>query len=72
MQNFCITHEEEPKKVKTLRKQMAVVILTLTLAFSAFAGQTQTPGAVADNGTTTPPLCTVITQVILTVVSIVP
>jgi hypothetical protein len=72
MQNFCITHEEEPKKVKTLRKQLAVVILTLTLAISAFAGQTQTPGAVADNGTTTPPLCNVITQLILTVVSIVP
>lgn len=72
MQNFCITHEEELKKVKTLRKQLAVVILTLTMAVSAYAGILQCPGAAADTGTTTPPLPDVITTVILTVVSIVP
>ena len=57
--------------MKTLRKRLAVVILTFTLAASAFAGQTQTPGAVG-TGTTTPPLPDVIIPLILTVVSIVP
>ena len=62
--------------MKTLRKQCAVVILTLMLAFSAYAGQTNCPGAVAENGTTTTPLAdvttTVTTTVILTVVSVMP
>lgn len=58
--------------MKTLRKQCAVVILTLILAVSAYAGNIQCPGAVADNGTTTPPLSDVITPLILTVISIVP
>ena len=57
--------------MKTLRKQCAVVILTLTLAISAYAGQIQCPGAVADNGTTSP-LTTVATTVILTIVSVIP
>ena len=53
--------------MKTLRKQCAIAILTLTLAVSAFAGQTNTPGAVADNGTTT-----TLTGVVLTIITIVP
>jgi hypothetical protein len=67
---FCITHEEATEKVKTLRKQCAAVILTLTLAVSAYAGNIQCPGAVADNGTTT--LTDVTTSVIVTVVTLVP
>ena len=70
MQNFCIYSLGGTEKVKTLRKRLAVVILTLTLAVSAFAGQTQTPGALG--GTTTPPPPDVIITLILTVVSIVP
>ena len=54
--------------MKTLRKQCAVVILTLTLAVTAFAGQIQCPGAVAGSGTT---LTTdVTTTLILTAVSL--
>jgi len=40
--------------VKTLPRKIAVVILTLTLAASAFAGQIQCPGA-ASNDTGTGP-----------------
>jgi hypothetical protein len=74
MQNFCITHEEAPRKVKTLRKQCAVVILTLTLAITAFAGQTNCPGAVSGTGTgtSTTSLTDVVTEVIVTVVSVIP
>jgi hypothetical protein len=74
MQKFCITHEEAPKKVKTLRKQCAVVILTLTLAISAYAGQTDTPGYASGTGTGTGtnPLTEVSTTVIVTVVRVIP
>jgi len=62
--------------VKTLRKQCAVVILTLMLAISVYAGQTNCPGAVAETGTTTTPLAdatnTVTTTVILTVITVIP
>lgn len=67
MQNFCITHEEAPKKVKTLRKQCEVVILTLILAVSAYAGQLNCPGA-AGTGTTT----TLLADVIVTVITVIP
>ena len=59
------------KKVKTLRKQCAVVILTLMLAVSAYAGQIQGPGAVSGTGTTTT-LTDVITSVITTIVTVIP
>jgi hypothetical protein len=67
---FASLTEEAPKKVKTLRKQCAVVILTLTVAISAYAGQTNTPGYATDSAT--PPLTDVTTAVILTVVTTVP
>jgi hypothetical protein len=67
MQNFLHHSRGGTEKVKTLRKQCAIAILTLTLAVSAFAGQTNTPGAVADNGTTT-----TLTGVVLTIITIVP
>ena len=57
--------------MKTLRKQCAVAILTLTLAVSAYAGQTNCPGAVGDNSTTNP-LTDVTTSLIVTVVTLVP
>ena len=61
------------ENVNTLRKQCAVVILTLTLAISSYAGQTNAPGAVAETGgTTTTPLADVTATVILTVVSVIP
>jgi hypothetical protein len=77
MQNFCITHEEAPKKMNTLRKQCAVVILTLMLAVSVYAGQIQGPGAVSDTSTGTGTSTTtlyesVTTTVILTAVSVMP
>ena len=61
-------------KVKTLRKQCAVVILTLTMAVSAYAGIMQTPGyATSENGTTTPASDTDIAiTLVVTVVKIVP
>jgi hypothetical protein len=55
------------EKVKTLRKQCAVVILTLVLAVSAFGGQIQGPGAVS-TGTTT----TLLADVIVTVITVIP
>jgi len=58
--------------VKTLRKQCAVVILTLMLAVSAYAGQIQGPGAVSDTTGTTTTLTDVITSVITTVVTVLP
>lgn len=67
MQNFCISHEEAPKIVKTLRKQCAVVILTLALAVSAFGGQIQGPGAIG-TGTGT----TLLADVIVTVITVIP
>jgi hypothetical protein len=74
MQNFCISHEEAPKKVKTLRKQCAVVILTFMLAVSAFAGQIQGTGAVSGTGTGTSStsLIDAVTTVIVTIVSVIP
>jgi hypothetical protein len=80
MQKFCISHEEAPKKVKTLRKQCAVMILTLTLAFSAYAGQIQGPGAVTDTTGTGPVPITgtstllydLITTTVVTIVSVIP
>jgi hypothetical protein len=75
MQKFCITHEEAPK-VKTLRKQSAVVILTLMLAISAYGGHIQSPGAVSDTGTgtstDTSTTTDVVTTVIVTIVSVIP
>jgi len=64
--------------VKTLRKQSAVVILTLMLAISAYAGHIQSPGAVSgtgtgtstDSGSTT--TTDVVTTVIVTIVSVIP
>lgn len=53
--------------MKTLRKQCAVVILTLILAVSAYAGQIQGPGAVG-GGTGT----TLLTDVIVAVVTVIP
>jgi len=81
MQNFCITHEEAPRKVKTLRNQCAVVILTLILAVSAFAGHIQSPGIASgtsgtststDTGTTLLEDTTTTTIVIVTVISVIP
>ena len=69
MQNFCISHEEAPRKVKTLRKQCAVAILTLTLAVSTYAGQIQCPGAVAEDGT--PLITDLVTTVATTVITII-
>ena len=62
------------EKVKTLRNQCAVVILTLMLAVSAFGGQIQGTGVVTDTtGTATSTgtstlLCDVITTVISSVI----
>jgi len=76
MQKFLHHSRGGTENVNTLRKQCAVVILTLTLAISAYAGQTNCPGVVAENGTTTTPQAdvttTVTTTVILTVVSVIP
>lgn len=59
--------------MKTLRKQCAVVILTLTMAVSTYAGILQCPGAVGDTSTgTATTLTDVATSVIVTVVTIVP
>lgn len=61
--------------MKTLRKQCAVVILTLTMAVSAFAGIIDTPGCVGGAGTgatNTNLLTDVTTTLIVTVVTIVP
>src|ERR1043166_4177722 len=62
------------EKVKTLRKQCAVVILTLTMAVSAYAGITQCPGALGGTGGTsnTSTLTDVTTTLIVTIVTIVP
>ena len=60
------------KKVKTLRKQCAVVILTLMLAVSAYAGQIQGPGAISGTGTGTTTLTDVTTTVIVTIISVIP
>ena len=57
--------------MKTLRKQCAVAILTLTMAVSTYAGILQTPGC-ASGGSTTDPLTDVATSLIVTVVTIVP
>jgi len=57
--------------VKTLRNQCAVVILTLMLAVSTYAGQIQGPGAVSGTGTTTT-LTDVITTVIVTITTVIP
>jgi len=57
--------------VKTLRNECAVVILTLMLAVSAYAGQIQGPGAVSGTGTTTT-LTDVITTVIVTITTVIP
>jgi len=53
--------------MNTLRKQFAVVILTLLLAVSAYAGQIQGPGAVS-TGTGS----TLLTDAIVTVVTVIP
>ena len=63
--------------MKTLRNQCAVVILTLILAVSAFAGQIQGPGAVSGTGTssTTGTGITLLEDtitVIVTIVSVIP
>jgi hypothetical protein len=62
------------ERVKTLRKQCAVAILTLMLAVSTYAGQIDTPGAVSQSGTTllTEVVTTVVTTVITTIVSPIP
>jgi hypothetical protein len=49
MQNFCISRLGGTK-VKTLLNKCAVVILTVTLAISAYAGQIQFPGVVSGGG----------------------
>ena len=54
--------------MKTLRKQCEVVILTLILAVSAYAGQLNCPGAASGTGTAT----TLIADVIVTVVTVIP
>lgn len=53
--------------MKTLRKQCAVAILTLILAVSTYAGQIQGPGAVGTSTGTT-----LITDVIVTVITVIP
>ena len=53
--------------MKTLRKQCAVVILTLALAVSAFGGQIQGPGAIG-TGTGT----TLLADVIVSVITVIP
>jgi len=64
--------------VNTLRKQCAVVILTLILAVSAFAGHIQSPGIASgtststDTGTTLLEDTTTTTIVIVTVISVIP
>ena len=57
--------------MNTLRKQCAVVILTLTLAISSYAGQTNAPGVASGTGTTTT-LTDVITTVIVTIATVIP
>ena len=61
--------------MKTLRKQSAVVILTLMLAFSAYAGQIQGTGIHSSGtgtGTGTTTLADVITTTIVTIISVIP
>jgi len=62
--------------VKTLRKQCAGLILTLTMAVSAYAGILQTPGCVGvgTGGTdnTTTQLMDVTTTIIVTIITTVP
>ena len=60
--------------MKTLRKQFAVAILTLTMAVSAYAGILQTPGYVGGTGgnDTTNSLTNATTTLIVTIVTIVP
>jgi hypothetical protein len=71
---FASLTRRHRKKVKTLRKQCAVVILTLTMAVSAYAGILQTPGCVGTGGTdtTTNQLTDVTTTIIVTIVTTVP
>lgn len=66
MQNFLHLSRGGTEKVKTLRKQCGVVILTLILAVSAYAGQIQGPGAVG-SGTTT-----LLIDGILTIITVIP
>ena len=65
--------------MKTLRKQCAVVILTLLLAISAYAGHIQSPGitsGTSGTGTNTSTGTTLLedatTTVIVTIVSVIP
>ena len=59
--------------MKTLRKQFAVAILTLTMAVSAYAGILQTPGYVGGTGgNDTTNSLTNATTLIVTIVTIVP
>jgi len=58
--------------VKTLRKQCAVVILTLTMAVSAYAGIIQTTGCVTGENGITPPVTDIAITLIVTVVKVVP
>ena len=62
--------------MKTLRKQCAVVILTLILAVSAYAGHIQSPGVASGTstgtGTGTTLLEDTVTTVIVTIVSVIP
>jgi hypothetical protein len=64
------------RKVKTLRKQGAVVILTLLLAISAYAGQIQAPGVASGTSTSTSTGTTLLedatTTVIVTIISVIP
>jgi hypothetical protein len=70
---FASLTRRHREKVKTLRKQCAVVILTLTMAISAYAGILQTPGyAGGSTGDNTTSLTDVVTTVIVTVVTTVP
>lgn len=59
--------------MKTLRKHCAVVILTLTMAVSAYAGIIDTPGCVGgSNGNNTNLLTDVVTPLIVTVITTIP
>jgi len=58
--------------VKTLRKQCAVAILTLTMAVSAYAGILQTPGSVSSDNGTTPSQTDIAITLIMTVIKVVP
>ena len=58
--------------MKTLRKQCAVVILTLTMAVSAYAGILQTPGCVTGDNGTTPPVTDIAITLVVTVVKVIP